>query len=335
MSKLRKPLSRPSLFFHGSCAKRLNRRYAGTAMGLADMASLVGDMRRNTHRMDDAVTTLATAGENFSLAAKSAGVLASCAEELAKMAEKLTAVTASLEAREHCDGNLLKEMDTRLRNLEKTIEARIPYRHNDIRKAMEIKTAWQCADFILENMQEDGVPFPWRTQYELLRYSLSLAPSDGMILEFGVYQAKTIRVIGASMPDRIIYGFDSFSGLPETWRPGFEKGTFMLEEPPAVPDNVKLVQGLFEESLPDFMRTHAGSVAFLHVDCDLYSSAKYVLSSLAERIVPGTIILFDEFYNYVGYQEGEFKAFSEFIKETGRHFAWLGYGREQVAVVMK
>lgn len=328
MSKVRKLLTAPSLFFHDLYAKRLNKRYAGTAEGLADMASLV-------RHMNKAVAKLVTVGDKSLRAGEYTDVLASCSDKMANTAERLASVVASLEAWERRDEALLKGMDARLQNLEKTLEARMPYRHNDIRRAIESKTTWQCADFILENMHENGVPFPWRTQRELLRYSLSQAPLGGMILEFGVYQANTVRFIAAFVPDRTVYGFDSFDGLPETWRPGFEKGTFALETPPAVPDNVGLVQGLFEESLPGFLRTHAGPVAFIHVDCDLYSSAKYVLSSLAERIMPGTVILFDEFYNYVGWKEGEFRAFSEFIAETGRPFAWLGYGREQVAVVMK
>ncbi len=328
ISKLRKLLTHPSLFFHDLYAKRLSKRYAGTAEGLADMASLV-------RHMNKAVAELGTVGDKSLRAGEYTDVLASCSEKMVNTAERLASVVASLEAWERRDKDLLKGMDVRLQNLEKTLEARMPYRHNDIRRATESKTTWQCADFILENMQENGVPFPWRTQQELLLYSLSQAQLDGMILEFGVYQAKTARLMAAFMPGRTIYGFDSFDGLPETWRPGFEKGTFALEMPPAVPDNVALVQGLFAESLPRFLRTHDGPVAFLHVDCDLYSSAKYVLSSLEERIVPGTVILFDEFFNYVGWQEGEFKAFSEFIVETGKQFSWLGYGREQVAVMMK
>lgn len=58
-------------------------------------------------------------------------------------------------------------------------------------------------------------------------------------------------------------------------------------------------------------------------------------ASLKERIVPGTIILFDEFYNYTGWEHGEYKAFSEFIAATGKSFSYLGYGQEQVAVIIK
>ena len=34
------------------------------------------------------------------------------------------------------------------------------------------------------------------------------------------------------------------------------------------------------------------------MDCDLYSSSKYVLEAYGHRLRPQSIILFDEFFNY-------------------------------------
>ncbi len=44
---------------------------------------------------------------------------------------------------------------------------------------------------------------------------------------------------------------------------------------PEVRDNVQLVQGLFSESLPPFLKQHYKThdpqdITFLHIDCDLY-----------------------------------------------------------------
>ena len=46
------------------------------------------------------------------------------------------------------------------------------------------------------------------------------------------------------------------------------------------------------------MSDNHGQVAYLHVDSDLYSSAIYVLDTLNDRLVPGTIIVFDELANF-------------------------------------
>ena len=67
------------------------------------------------------------------------------------------------------------------------------------------------------------------------------------------------------------------------------------------------------------------SVAFLHVDSDLYSSAKTVFKYLATRIQPRTIIQFDEYFNYPGWRLHEFKAFQEFVAEYGIRYDYLGY----------
>lgn len=156
----------------------------------------------------------------------------------------------------------------------------------------------------------------------------------GGYYEFGVFSGRTINRIAEAVPDRTVYGFDSFDGLPEDWRSGFTKGTFKTDILPSVRENVKLIRGLFEDTLPGFVREHPEPCAFIHVDCDLYSSARTVLSHLREKIVPGTVIVFDEYFNYPGWREGEYKAFQEFIKTTGLRYEYLAYVEihEQAAV---
>lgn len=149
----------------------------------------------------------------------------------------------------------------------------------------------------------------------------------GLILEFGVFNGESISEI-SSYTDRKVYGFDSFEGLPESWY-GMEKGSFKTTVP-TVPENVELVVGWFDQSLPGFLEEHKENVAFVHIDSDLYSSAKYILNTLKERIVPGTIILFDELAHYglhesiYEYRKHEFKAFVEFLEETKLKIELLG-----------
>jgi hypothetical protein len=131
-----------------------------------------------------------------------------------------------------------------------------------------------------------------QSDLELLSHAISLAPSDGLILEFGVASGRTIRHLAEGVGDRTVFGFDSFKGLPENWWSGFEKGHFSQRKP-EVPENVHLIEGLFSETLPSFLAMHGESVALLHVDCDLYSSTKTILTLLAERIVSGTVIVFE------------------------------------------
>jgi hypothetical protein len=149
----------------------------------------------------------------------------------------------------------------------------------------------------------------------------------GLILEFGVFNGESISEI-SSYTERKVYGFDSFEGLPESWY-GMEKGSF-ITSPPTVPENVELVVGWFDQSLPGFLTEHTENVAFVHIDSDLYSSAKYILNTLKDRLVPGSIILFDELAHYglnesmYEYRKHEFKAFVEFLEETKLNIELLG-----------
>jgi hypothetical protein len=61
-----------------------------------------------------------------------------------------------------------------------------------------------------------------------------------------------------------------------------------------------------------------------------------VLSLLRERIVAGTVIVFDEYFNHPGWQTGEFRAWTEFVEATGFTFEYRAYtyDNEQVVVVV-
>jgi hypothetical protein len=102
-----------------------------------------------------------------------------------------------------------------------------------------------------------------------------------------------------------------------------------------VAKNVELIKGWFDKTLPTFLESRKNDfVSFLHIDCDLYSSTKTIFDVLGSRIVEGTIIVFDEYFNYPGWEKGEFKAFQEFIRDANLSYEYIGYVRthEQVAV---
>ncbi|CAN5375387.1 hypothetical protein BH20VER3_BH20VER3_02500 [soil metagenome] len=101
-----------------------------------------------------------------------------------------------------------------------------------------------------------------------------------------------------------------------------------------MPSNAELVIGWFNETLDKFLATHPGPIKFLHIDCDLYSSTREVLEACAARLDSGSIIVFDEYFNYPGWQEGEFKAFQEVVAAGRLRYRYIGYNaqHEQVAV---
>ena len=166
-------------------------------------------------------------------------------------------------------------------------------------------------------------------------------------LEFGVAGGRTINYISKFTQDTV-YGFDSFEGLPETWREGFEKGSFNMNgQLPQVNSNVELIKGWFNETLLNFIQNQNGKrISFIHMDADLYSSTKYILDILKDYMDQDCIIVFDELVNYPGFDgdTGELKAFYEFVTENQIDYRWIGmdgrptgmsgYYHENVAVII-
>lgn len=171
----------------------------------------------------------------------------------------------------------------------------------------------------------------------LLRHACTLAPAEGEILEFGVMEGRTLRLLGAYFSTRLVHGFDSFEGLPEDWRHDIRSGAFSTQgKPPEnLPGNTRLHIGLFSQCIPAYKAVFQGKIALLHIDCDLYSSAHTVLFGLAERLPPGSIIVFDEYINYPGWREQEHKAFMEFVAAFEIRFSYVAFASSYLSVAIR
>lgn len=208
--------------------------------------------------------------------------------------------------------------------------------------------AWQSqchADLLRERMAlKDSIEFSLanmanakslQDRNAAIDFALSEAKNEGFVAEFGVWYGRSLNRIAEQMQDDVVYGFDTFTGLPEEWRKEFPKGHFDTTGMNLqFHENCKIYKGLFADTIPIFLKNEKRAARLIHIDCDLYAGAKDVLMGLNDRIVSGTVIEFDEFYNYVGWREHEFRALNEWAESTGKKYKFLGYTNMQASIVI-
>jgi predicted O-methyltransferase YrrM len=194
---------------------------------------------------------------------------------------------------------------------------------------MQLESKAESLDYLKKNMR--AAPY-FEKHPRLVAFAMSLADKPGLVLELGVGRGKSMRWL-ASHTERTVHGFDSFEGIPEYWN-GNLAGAFAQKKLPKVPHNVVLHRGTFDRTLPEFLAKNRQAVSFLHVDCDLYGSTVTIFGLLSERLQPGAIVLFDEYFNYPRWQEHEYKAFQEFVERSGAEYEYVAYSvtGQQVAV---
>jgi O-methyltransferase len=168
----------------------------------------------------------------------------------------------------------------------------------------------------------------FESRYDLYQYINNEIIKNGSIdyLEFGVAEGNTMRDwvnLNQHEASRF-FGFDTFEGLPEDWKvftKVLPKGTFSAGgKIPKINDpRVKFIKGLFQTTLPDFLKDFtAKSRLIINCDADLYTSTLYVLATLNHLIVPGSIVVFDEFSTMQ-----EFRAFRDFTQSFMRNYKLL------------
>ena len=131
----------------------------------------------------------------------------------------------------------------------------------------------------------------------------------------------------------LITGFDTFTGIPQAW--GDEPaGSYSTGGAvPNIEGKVSFHKGLFIDTIPAFLESLKSDdeesnyqpLAFANVDCDLYSSTLDVLERMHPRIVPGTVLVFDEYLGHPTWRQDEFRAWRECCKRFGWQYRYLGF----------
>ena len=168
---------------------------------------------------------------------------------------------------------------------------------------------------------------------------------NGLVLEFGTATGRTLNQFAYWLPNKTIHGFDSWQGLPEKFN-DLPAGHF-AQALPEVLGNCKLVPGWFgsrpvqdSSNIPEFTaqafaEQHNEPIALLHLDSDLYSSTKTVLDAFVNHIRPGTVILFNEYWNHPTWKKHEFRAWQEHVAQHNIKYEYIGYASDQQEVAVR
>ena len=202
-------------------------------------------------------------------------------------------------------------------------------------------------DFMLENAKKESAIFAkenfaeaviFGQREELFYYvieSYRLNSTNTVIFEFGVFEGESINLLSKLCPQAKIYGFDSFEGLQENMS-GYSliKGHFnLLGVLPKVGKNVSLVKGWYKDTIKEFLvETDLKRVSLLHLDSDTYESTIFVLENLSDLIKPGTVLIFDDFFGIIGWENHGPKAWAEFSNSKELNYKYIGFTNMQVAI---
>ncbi len=154
-----------------------------------------------------------------------------------------------------------------------------------------------------------------RNENSMISLLESVLCLPGDVIECGVFRGMSLRQIGMTLSekarDKQLFGLDSFEGFPQDkvrWRdmgfmrfPSLVRKKFkMCNDTPARLENFfdcfgikgTTVKGFFQDTLPQF-KNH--KFCFIHLDCDIYESYRECLNGLYDCLVPGGIVVFDDY----------------------------------------
>jgi hypothetical protein len=149
--------------------------------------------------------------------------------------------------------------------------------------------------------------------YEYVIHTCGLKDEPVDYIEFGVSEGISLKwwCEHVAHPKARFFGFDTFEGLPENWGT-YRKGDMNSQIPQIDDDRIIFVKGLFQETLPGFLKNQYDGPyrKIIHLDADLFSSTLFVLTSMAPFLKSGDILFFDEF-NVPNHEFLAFKFFTE------------------------
>jgi O-methyltransferase len=160
---------------------------------------------------------------------------------------------------------------------------------------------------------------PALTYIQNLRLVNEYRHLDGCVVECGTWRGGMIGGIAKLLRNREYYLYDSFEGLPEAkeidgtaaiaWQndkdsPGYFnncKAEMDFAEKAMVVSGAQkyfINKGWFSETLPHFDKNR--KIAILRLDGDWYDSTMDCLTNLYDNVIPGGIIIMDDYYAWDG-----------------------------------
>lgn len=108
--------------------------------------------------------------------------------------------------------------------LEQHVRTALAAQSRDLSAAGQVAAAYSSWDFIDEVCSHVQSV---ESKEDVLKRAIEASRADyPLVLEFGVAGGYTLNLIGSFFPDVTVWGFDSFEGLPQSWRDGFPEKTF-------------------------------------------------------------------------------------------------------------
>jgi len=161
--------------------------------------------------------------------------------------------------------------------------------------------------------------------YILYRFCQHCLHLEGDFAECGVYKGGTAFMIASTLKDnstrnKQLHLFDTFTGMPAIANEdasGYKEGDFGDVSLSAIKDYLQMFPFVIFHPgfIPQtFEGVKDGKFAFVHIDVDLYQTAKDCCNFFYDRIAKGGVMIFDD-YGEPRFKFAEKQAVDEFFRD--------------------
>ena len=167
------------------------------------------------------------------------------------------------------------------------ISSRYP-RNDMLNKAFKFARASKVPGDYLEFGVYNGVTF------SLAYHNAVLRSFTGRFIAFDSFQGLPVYSKDYELPSNVFFGGLFGTTVSTFWKYINSKGVDL--------DRVSVVSGWFNDTLTGKQKDSMGlkQAAVILIDCDLYESTVPILEFITDILVPGSIIMFDDWYLYEG-----------------------------------